>query len=1496
MFRTRAPSAAQAFLCASVLFAATALAAPGEASDISGVRVPTTSGVTHTSADLMQLEASRPPRRGPRPEHELEGPERDDLLPNPAAPAISRYPSTSTSGPDRGPRAIHTPSTSFDGATLTDTGAFPPDSMGTVGPSQYVVAVNGRIRSFTKAGVADGVLNLDTDAFFASVMTPVGGSVVLNFTSDPQVRYDRFSARWFLSIIDVPCTNATCTATAANRWLLAVSDAASNGVISGSTVWTFFFVTTDPGTNFCDYPSLGIDVNALYFGCNMFSSAGSFVGTNAYVVQKASAIGAGPLVVTSFPNVGTGTGGPYAPRGVDNFDATATEGYFVGVDTAVFSRLVFRRVTNPGSATPTISANINLTVPTTGATNPVEHAGNTGGNNGRLDSLDDRLYAAMIRNGHLWTTHNLRVSTTGVASTATTARKAARWYDIQNLTTTPTLVQSGTVYDNAATLAAALQYWIPSITATGQGHAVIGFSLAGTPSGATPAYAGRLAGDTLGVMTGPPTAAAVQYGLTSANYNPPSDPGGTSGRRWGDYSFTVVDPLDDMSVWTIQEYNQALNSYAVRIGKLLAPPPATPTCSGSPISFAGGTGNVTINATSSGGSGFYDPGANLPAPARPFSHIAATVTNATVNSVTYNSPTQVVLNITANTAGLQNVTITNPDGQQVTANGCINVSAVTHTVTPSVSGGNGTISPSTPQTVNHGATTAFTLTPNAGYHIVTPVGGTCGGSLAGNTYTTNAVNADCTVIASFAINTYTVTPSVSGGNGTISPSTPQTVNHGATSVFTLTPNAGYHAVTPVGGTCGGSLVGNTYTTNAVTADCTVIASFAIDTHVVTPSVSGGNGTISPSTPQTVNDGATTAFTLTPNAGYHIVTPVGGTCGGSLVGNTYTTNAVTADCTVIASFAIDTHVVTPSVSGGNGTISPSTPQTVNDGATIAFTLTPNAGYSIVTPGGTCGGTLVGNTYTTNAVTADCTVIASFAQVTHVVAPSVSGGNGTISPSTPQTVNDGATIAFTLTPNVGYHIVTPVGGTCGGALVGNTYTTSAVTADCTVIASFAINTYTVTPSVSGGNGTISPSTPQTVNHGATTSFTLTPNANFHVANVAGTCGGNLVGNTYTTNAVTADCTVIASFAIDTHVVTPSVSGGNGAIAPSTPQTVNHGATTSFTLTPNANYHIGSVTGTCGGNLAGNVYTTNAVTADCTVIASFAIDTHVVSPSVSGGNGAIAPSTPQTVNHGATTSFTLTPNANYHVASVTGTCGGNLAGNTYTTNAVTADCTVIASFAIDTHVVTPSVSGGNGAIAPSTPQTVNHGATTSFTLTPAANYHIGTVAGTCGGSLAGNVYTTNAVNADCTVIASFAIDTHTVTPSVSGGNGAIAPSTPQTVNHGATTSFTLTPAANYHIGTVAGTCGGSLAGNVYTTNAVNADCTVIASFAIDTHVVTPSVSGGNGAIAPSTPQTVNHGATTSFTLTPAANYHIGTVAGTCGGSLAGNVYTTNAVNADC
>jgi hypothetical protein len=45
--------------------------------------------------------------------------------------------------------------------------------------------------------------------------------------------------------------------------------------------------------------------------------------------------------------------------------------------------------------------------------------------------------------------------------------------------------------------------------------------------------------------------------------------------------------------------------------------------------------------------------------------------------------------------------------------------------------------------------------------------------------------------------------------------------------------------------------------------------------------------------------------------------------------------------------------------------------------------------------------------------------------------------------------------------------------------------------------------------------------------------------------------------------------------------------------------------------------------------------------------------------------------------TTSFLVTPDTGYQLASVTG-CGGTLNGTMYTTGAVTADCAVAASFA--------------------------------------------------------------------------------------------------------------------------------------------------------------------------------------------------------------------------
>lgn len=587
--------------------------------------------------------------------------------------------------------APQTVGTQFDGATgPTETGAFPPDTNAAVGPTQVFVFLNGRLRTFNKTtGVADGFVNADSDVFFASVMTPpLAGEVV--FTTDPNVRFDRLSNRWFLNIIDAPVSAATGNPTRVNRILIAVSDAASNGSISGATVWTFYQFTGD-ATLFTDYQSFGIDASAMYIGADMFTLAGSFSSTKGWVIPKAPALTASPLTVWAFSGlVATPTGaGPFAPRGVDNPDPTNTgptaTGYFIGPDNATFNTLMIRRVTDPSNTVvaPTISANISVATPlTTRFPVLVPHLGNTGGTGGRLDALDDRLYAASIRNGRLWTTHNIGVNNTGVAG-ATNNRNAARWYEIQNLGTTPAVLQSGTLFDNNATNDANQRnYWIPSIAVSGQGHAALGCSIAGTNERVNAFTTGRLSGDTLGTLRdGPGGAALPGYTASASAYNPPGDPGGPS-RRWGDYSLTTVDPKDDMTIWTVQQYTNGTNTYGVRVAKLIAPPP--PNIADGP--GAGGVYNVnaglpSVNVTITGaalpaGSGFYDPGANPAAPHTPFTHISATVTApaVTVNSTTYNSPTSVTLNLNTVGAavGLHTINITNPDGQ-VTSRANLNV-------------------------------------------------------------------------------------------------------------------------------------------------------------------------------------------------------------------------------------------------------------------------------------------------------------------------------------------------------------------------------------------------------------------------------------------------------------------------------------------------------------------------------------------------------------------------------------------------------------------------------------------------------------------------------------------------------------------------------------------------------------------------------------------------------------------------------------------------------
>jgi Big-like domain-containing protein len=554
--------------------------------------------------------------------------------------------------------------TSFLGAQRNESGFIPPDSMGAVGPNQVVVYVNGRIKVFDKQGNL-AALDVNDDTFWDSVRD---GSE----PTDPGVEFDRLTGRWIISAIN--------TADQDNRIMIAVSSGPQINSLSSFTFFSFDQNTPIPANNgqFADYPQLGVDANAVYVGVNGFQG-NSYAGSSLYVIKKSTLLSGGPLQVTGFRVANSFGPGLSSPQPATNMDSTMAEGYVIGSDNASFNTLDVRRITDPGGS-PSISPNLQITVP---ATSPPLNVPAKGTKN-TLDALDDRLFEAMIARDPdgtdtLWTAHNISVNAGGIGTGTQTpgSRDADRWYQIGNLAPsgTPTLVQSGTLFDLAATNPQF--FWMPSIAMNGQGHASLNSSSAGVGRFAQVVASGRLATDPLNTTQSPDT---VQ--TSSSPYNIPTD---VSNKRWGDYSQTVVDPNDNQTFWTFQEYANASNSWAVRVIQLKAPPPATPS-SASLGTVDSGSCSVQddITGTSTAGSGFFDPGPGFS------SHITASVTGGVVvRGVTYTDPTHITLNLdtTGASAGPQDVTVTNPDGQSETATGLITVgSPVAGPITPCPTG------------------------------------------------------------------------------------------------------------------------------------------------------------------------------------------------------------------------------------------------------------------------------------------------------------------------------------------------------------------------------------------------------------------------------------------------------------------------------------------------------------------------------------------------------------------------------------------------------------------------------------------------------------------------------------------------------------------------------------------------------------------------------------------------------------------------------------------
>jgi hypothetical protein len=243
----------------------------------------------------------------------------------------------------------------------------------------------------------------------------------------------------------------------------------------------------------------------------------------------------------------------------------------------------------------------------------------------------------------------------------------------------------------------------------------------------------------------------------------------------------------------------------------------------------------------------------------------------------------------------------------------------------------------------------------------------------------------------------------------------------------------------------------------------------------------------------------------------------------------TTNTVTSTTVPVTS-----HTITASA-GSGGSISPSGTMSVANGTSKTFGITPSSGYLIanVLVDGVSVGT--GPSYTFSNVVADHTIVASFSAATYVINASATTG-GTISPSGSVSIGYGGSQSFTITANSGYHISdVTVDGSSVGAV--SSYPFTGIVANHTIAASFAANTaQTITSSVSGTGGIISPAGAVSVPYGQSQIFTISSTSGYHIAKVLidGVSNGSL--STYTFSNVVTSHTIVAAFALNA----PTISG--------------------------------------------------------------------------------------------------------------------------------------------------------------------------------------------------------------------------------------------------------------------------------------------------------------------------------------------------------------------
>jgi len=438
----------------------------------------------------------------------------------------------------------------------------------------------------------------------------------------------------------------------------------------------------------------------------------------------------------------------------------------------------------------------------------------------------------------------------------------------------------------------------------------------------------------------------------------------------------------------------------------------------------------------------------------------------------------------------------------------------------------------------------------------------------------------------------------------------------------------------------------------------------------------------------------------------------------------------------------------------------------------------------------------------------------------------GAGGTINPTGYKGVVSGGTQAYAITPNTNYHVVDVLVDNISVGPV-TTYSFSNVTADHTIVAAFALNTSGVTSSA-GSGGTISPLGNVPIIFGNSQTFTITPNVNYHVADVLVDAVSVGPITNYTFSNVTTGHTIAATFAINTNNITATV-GAGGTISPLGAIAVPYGSNQVYIITPNSGFQIFDiqVDGVSIGAVAN--YTFINVTAPHTINATFSAATTFNLVASAGLNGSINPIGTTTVISGASQSFTITPNAGYHVLDVLIDNVSTGAVTSYTFTNIAANHTIDATFALNSGTINiVATTGAGGTITPAGATTITSGANQIYTVTPNVGYSVLDVLvdNVSIGAVTSYVFTN--VTSSHTISATFAINTFNLAATANVG-GTIAPVGTTFVNYGASQTYNILPNIGYQISDVLidGVSVGAVA--AYTFTNVTARHTIVAVFSL-------------------------------------------------------------------